>query len=52
MIQFRPVVPARPARYVPPRLTPLGPWVAVTLIQSVPIGPNAWIQSLELNRER
>jgi hypothetical protein len=28
--------------YVPPQLTPLGRWEAVTLIQSVPIGPGSF----------
>jgi hypothetical protein len=28
--------------YLPPQLTPLGRWEAVTLIQSVPIGPGSF----------
>jgi hypothetical protein len=28
--------------YSPPALEPLGPWRALTLQQSIPIGPDAW----------
>jgi hypothetical protein len=37
----RPEQPAR-APYTPPRLERLGEWSALTLQQSIPIGPGNW----------
>ncbi|MDR6221150.1 hypothetical protein J2Y00_004782 [Deinococcus soli (ex Cha et al. 2016)] len=28
--------------YRAPRVTPLGPWTSITLVQSVPIGPGSF----------
>ena len=38
-----PTVPVARQAYVPPRLTPLGAWSAITLVISVPIGPGSGV---------